>query len=187
MFSTPWSSVPGRFQRPRQTVGTSGHAVRVLGAVALTIVSVLAVCFGLLLVGMRWKLQPVLDAVRRFNKTVSNPRVLRGAGSTGSQTSLIRHAGRSSGRIYETPVDPIPTSTGFLIPLPYGSRSDWLRNVLTAGSATLVTRGECVDVEAPNIVATADVTDLMPRGKLRTLRLFGVTRCLRLQRVSPSE
>jgi len=123
--------------------------MRMLGAVAGTIAAALALCFGMLLAGMRWKLGPVLDVVRRFNKTATNPRVLRTAGSARSQTSLIRHAGRSTGRTYETPVDAMRTATGFLIALPYGTRSDWLRNVLAAGSATVVTRGERVDVDAP--------------------------------------
>jgi hypothetical protein len=61
---------------------------------------------------MRWKLPPVVDAVRRLNRSLTNPRVLRTAGSAGTQTSIIRHVGRTSGRVYETPVDIIPALDG---------------------------------------------------------------------------
>ena len=84
---------------------------------------------------------------------------MRTAGTDATQTSVIQHVGRKSGRAYETPVDTIAATTGFLIALPYGTRADWVRNVLAAGSATVVTRGERVDVDRPNIVATADVED----------------------------
>ena len=99
---------------------------------------------------------------------------------------MIQHTGRKSGRPYQTPVDIVPTRTGFLIGLPYGTQADWLRNVLAAGSATVVTNGERLDVGEPTIVATADVADLIPGRMLRTLRVFGVDECLHLERESSS-
>ncbi len=107
---------------------------------------------------------------------------MRTAGSAGTQTSVIRHVGRTSGRTYETPVDVIPTSDGFLIALPYGTRADWLRNVLAAGSATIVSQGERFDVDQPIIAATAEVADHIPARTLQTLRIFGVNECLHLRR-----
>ena len=61
---------------------------------------------------------------------------MRTAGTAATQTSVIEHVGRKSGRTYETPVDIIETATGLLIALPYGARADWMRNVLAAGAAT---------------------------------------------------
>jgi deazaflavin-dependent oxidoreductase (nitroreductase family) len=107
---------------------------------------------------------------------------MRTAGSAGTQTSVIRHVGRSSGRTYQTPVDVITTADGFLIALPYGTRTDWVRNVLAAGSATIVSEGVSVDVGEPIIAATAEVAGQLPARTLRTLSLFGVTECLHLQR-----
>lgn len=95
----------------------------------------------LLVVGMRLKIGVVLESVQRFNKVVTNPGGLRIAGSTQSRTSVIRHTGRRSGQTYETPVDIVPTATGLLIALPYGTRADWVRNVMAAGSATILTGG----------------------------------------------
>jgi deazaflavin-dependent oxidoreductase (nitroreductase family) len=133
---------------------------------------------------MRWKLPPVINAVRRMNRSVTNPRVMRTAGSAGTQTSVIRHEGRTSGRTYETPVDIVTTVDGFVIALPYGTRADWVRNVLAAGSATIVSQGVSVDVGEPIVAATSEVAGQIPARTLRTLRLFGVTECLHLQRAA---
>ena len=159
-----------------------GAAARMAVAVAATLVGVGAVSLTLLVAGMRWKLPAVLDIVRRLNRSLTNPRVMRTAGTDATQTSVIQHTGRTSGRVYETPVDTIPAKTGFLIALPYGARADWVRNVLASGSATVVTRGERVDVDRPSIVATADVEGQIPAKTLRTLRLFGVNQCLHLEK-----
>jgi deazaflavin-dependent oxidoreductase (nitroreductase family) len=151
-----------------------------VGAVAGTALVLLSV----LVAGMRWNLSPVVDALRRVNRSLTNPRVMRTAGSTRNQTSVIRHEGRTSGRVYETPVDVVTTADGFLIALPYGTRADWVRNVMTAGSATIISQGEHIDVGAPTLVATAEVAGRLPARTLGTLRLFGVTECLHLRRAA---
>jgi deazaflavin-dependent oxidoreductase (nitroreductase family) len=161
----------------------SQRAVGRVAVLSVAAVAGIAVVFvSVVVAGMRWNLQPVIGAVRRMNKFLTNPRVMRTAGSPGSQTSVIRHTGRSSGRTYETPVDVITTADGFLIALPYGTRADWVRNVLAAGSATIVSEGRSVEVGEPIIAATTDVAGQLPAKTLRTLSLFGVTECLHLQR-----
>ncbi|MGO4441885.1 nitroreductase family deazaflavin-dependent oxidoreductase [Mycobacterium sp. 2YAF39] len=156
--------------------------MRVLALIVGSLVGVCAVLLGLLVAGMRWQVSPVVDTVRRMNRSVTNPRVMRTAGTAGTQTSVIEHVGRKSGKTYETPVDIIETTTTLLIALPYGSRTDWLRNVLDAGSATVVTRGEHVRVGRPSLVSTADVVDLIPARTLLTLKVFGVSQCLSLEK-----
>ena len=117
-----------------------------------------------------------------MNRRVTNPRVMRTAGTSDTQTSVIEHVGRTSGRIYKTPIDIIESATGLLIALPYGTRADWLRNVQAAGSATIVTQGQRVNVGRPTIVATADVADLIPKRTMRMLRVFGVGQFLHLEK-----
>ena len=155
---------------------------RTAATVAATLVGVGALSLALLVAGMRWKLPAVLDIVRRLNRSVTNPRVMRTAGTDATQTSVIQHVGRTSGRAYETPVDTIPAPTGFLIALPYGTRADWVRNILASGSATVVAHGERFEVDRPTIVATADVAGQIPAKTMRTLRLFGVNQCLHLEK-----
>ena len=159
-------------------------SIRTAGLIAGTVVGIAVVLLSVLVAGMRWKLPPVLDAVRRMNRTLTNPRVMRTAGSAGTQTSVIRHTGRTSGRTYETPVDVIETGDGFLIALPYGTRADWVRNVVAAGSATIVTQGRSVSVDSPIIAATSEVAGQIPARTLKTLRLFGATECLHLERTA---
>ena len=93
------------------------------GLIVGAVVGTAGLLLLLLVAGMRWKLPPVLTAVRRMNRSVTNPRVMRTAGSAGAQTSVIRHTARTSGRAYETPVDVITTADGYLIALPYGTSS----------------------------------------------------------------
>jgi deazaflavin-dependent oxidoreductase (nitroreductase family) len=156
--------------------------MRVAATIAGLLIGVVVVFLGLLLVGLRWQVGPVLDVIRRMNKSVSNPRVMRTAGTTATETSVIEHIGRTSGGHYQTPVDVIETRTGLLIAMPYGTRADWVRNVLAAGSATVVTRGERVEVDRPSLIPVAEVAELIPKRTMRMLRLFGVSQCLHLEK-----
>jgi deazaflavin-dependent oxidoreductase (nitroreductase family) len=155
---------------------------RIVAMVIGTLIGAAVVFLGLLLAGLRWQVGPVVDFIRRMNRTVTNPRVMRTAGTSQTETAVIEHIGRKSGQTYETPIDIIETATGLLIALPYGARADWTRNVLAAGTATVLMQGERVDVDRPTIVATADVAGLIPRRTMRMLRLFGVNQCLHLER-----
>lgn len=132
--------------------------------------------------GMRAKSPVVRRAVRRFNRRFMNPRQMKTAGTPGAYAGFIRHLGRRSGRVYETPVGPFATDDGFVIALPYGTSSDWVRNVLAAGSATLVTEGQTYDVDQPEIVPLGDVVDALPSKERRNLRLFRVEQALRVTR-----
>ena len=75
----------------------------------------------------------------RWLTHVTRPLAMRNAGKERSGTAVVRHVGRRSGRAYETPVVEVEHDDSFLIALPYGERTDWLRNVLATGSATSVT------------------------------------------------
>jgi hypothetical protein len=79
------------------------------------------------------------------------------------------------------------TDGGFLISLPYGSDTDWLKNVLVRGSAVLVTDGRTCTVDRPEVVATNDVRDEFPPKEQRTHRWFGVDQCLRLRLVEADD
>jgi hypothetical protein len=155
---------------------------RIVAGVVGTLIGAVVVFLGLLMVGLGWYVGPVVDFIRRMNRTVTNPRVMRTAGTSQTETAVIQHVERKSGPTYETPIDIIGTTTGLLIALPYGSRADWTRNVIAAGAATLLTQGERVAVDRPTIVAVSDVEGLLPRRTMRMLRLFGVNACLHLEK-----
>lgn len=153
-------------------------------AIVLIVIVGLVVIVGLgvvFMVGMRRKSPLVLDAVRRFSRRVTNPRVVRTAGDAGAGASLIRHVGRTTGRHYETPVGAHAVPGGFVVALPYGTRADWLKNVLASGAATIVDEGTTYSVEQPALVATSDVAPHLPAKERRTLRMFKVDQCLRVE------
>jgi len=138
-----------------------------------------------LMAGMRWKVPFVLDAVRRMNKAVLNPRQLRTAGTEGAYADVIDHVGRSSGRPYRTPIVVVPVEDGFVVALPYGTRADWVKNVLAAGSATIVHAGSTYRVDRPEVVATSEVAAAFEPGERKTQNLFAVEQCLRIHTAQP--
>lgn len=147
-------------------------AVIILGALALGLVW---------LRGMRNKQSAVVRFQRRVNRAVFNPRQMKTAGTPGAYASIIRHTGRTSGRLYETPVDALASDDGFVIALVYGSGSDWLKNVLAAGTATIVHEGLTYTVERPEVVPFDEVADTFPESDRRSLRFMGVQECLRVR------
>jgi deazaflavin-dependent oxidoreductase (nitroreductase family) len=146
----------------------------VAGVVAIGVVFV---------VGMRTNSRPVLDAVRRTSRAVK-PLVLRSAGTAGSPTSVVRHEGRTSGRTYETPVVGVPAEGGFVIALPYGPNTDWLKNVLAAGHATIVFDGRNYEVDRPEVVAIDDVDAHFAPKERRLHRQFRIHDALRVRAYS---
>ncbi|MEU5265559.1 nitroreductase family deazaflavin-dependent oxidoreductase [Amycolatopsis sp. NPDC021455] len=121
------------------------------------------------------------DTVRQFNKRVLNPVMLLLAGRKHWYASALEHVGRRSGRRYTTPVVAGRTPDGgFIVPLPYGTEVDWLRNVLAEGTATLRSRGVTYHVTDPRVVdADAAFTQVAPKYAQAWCR-FGITRYLKL-------
>jgi deazaflavin-dependent oxidoreductase (nitroreductase family) len=142
---------------------------------------VVLVLAGVFVVGMRRKWPPVLNAVRRASKAFK-PVVLKTAGSKGASASVVRHVGRQSGRQYETPVVAVSTPDGFAIALPYGPTTDWLKNVLAQGTATLVVDGSEYTVGDPAVVPISDVDTFFAGKEQRLHRQFAVDSALRVRR-----
>lgn len=161
--------------------------LRVLAIVAVGLVVVLVAIGIVFFVGMRTKSPAVLHAVRRFNRVFTNPRAMKKAGTPGAYASIVRHVGRTTGRPYETPVGTFATDDGFVISLPYGADTDWLKNVLASGSATIVVEGHTYPVDQPELVPTAVTAPHLPAKEQRNLRLFAVDQCLRVRRAEHME
>jgi deazaflavin-dependent oxidoreductase (nitroreductase family) len=121
----------------------------------------------------------VQNGLRLFTR-VMRPLALRSAGKEGSGTSVVRHTGRRSGRLYETPVIAARHDEHFLIALPYGKRTDWLKNVLGAGSAVIVTSGHTYKVGRPEVIPMGEATAYFRPREQRMQRQFRVESALRL-------
>lgn len=83
-----------------------------------------------------------------INKRVFNPRALQSG-----KWAVITHVGRSSGKTYRTPLDAHHVDGTYVFILVYGSRSDWVQNILASGSATLEVGGEMVELASPRLIA----------------------------------
>jgi deazaflavin-dependent oxidoreductase (nitroreductase family) len=71
-----------------------------------------------------------------------NPLTRRLARSSFGPFSIVRHIGRRSGKLYETPIIAAPARDGFVIELTYGDDVDWHKNVLAAGGCTVIRHGK---------------------------------------------
>lgn len=152
-------------------------------ALILIVAAVPLALFALLVVGIRMQIPAILNAVRRFNHAVTNPRVMTTAGTASTSTAVIHHTGRNSGRAYETPVEAFDTHENtVLILLPYGANADWVRNVVAQGGAEMIRAGETLRLTNPRVVRTAEVRTQLPAKELRMQRIFNVPDCLQLSR-----
>ncbi len=152
-------------------------------AVIATLIVVMLVVAVLFVIGMRRKSGLVQGPIVWLGKRWFNKVGLRTAGQPGAAAGIVRHRGRTSGRAYETPVAVIATEQGFLIALPYGLRSNWLRNVLANGEAVVVHEGREHQASSPAIVPMRTVETAFAPDEQRMHRIFGVTEALELRRV----
>lgn len=155
-----------------------GPLIAIVGLV-LAALGVIATAF---VVGMRRRSPVVTGAVIGVSKRFINPGQLRTAGQPGTKTGIVHHRGRISGTIHATPVDIEMLDGAFVIALPYGTRSQWVRNVLAAGAAELTVDGHTWAADHADLVPTGQVAGAFTPSDLRMFRLLGTDRCLRLQR-----
>jgi deazaflavin-dependent oxidoreductase (nitroreductase family) len=55
--------------------------------------------------------------------------------------ALVRHVGRKSGKVFETPIVVAAAPGGFVAELTYGEDVNWYRNIVAAGGCELVVNG----------------------------------------------
>jgi deazaflavin-dependent oxidoreductase (nitroreductase family) len=116
---------------------------------------------------------------------VLNPLVRKAAGRKHfSMAARINHVGRRSGRLYVTPASARLDGDDFYVPLTFGSRSDWCRNVLAADGCTITWRGRDYNAIAPEILdrkgAWPEMRHAFKRSERLGLRVLGVKQVLRL-------
>lgn len=114
------------------------------------------------------------DVARVFNKHVLNPAMVRLAGGKHFYASAIEHTGRRTGNRYTTPVVATRVTDGFIIPLPYGVHTDWLRNLEAEAHGNLRFHGETFAVTSPAVIPAATATAELPPRRRRALNRFGI-------------
>ena len=110
-----------------------------------------------------------------INKRVFNPRAI-----AGGKWPVLSHVGRTSGAMYRTPLDAHPVDGGYVFVLVYGSGSDWVQNVLSAGRARLRVGGREVELAAPRLVGEDEAFAALSDEVARPPRLLRITEFLRM-------
>lgn len=90
--------------------------------------------------------------------------------------AIVHHRGRRSGTEYATPIAVVPTVSDsvFLIGLPWGPQTNWARNVVAAGGATLTWKGADHPATEPRLIDGAEAASLTKpilRGVIRRFPL----------------
>ena len=129
---------------------------------------------------------PLPRSLARFNRKATNY-VTRPFARWLPGFAVVTHVGRSTGRVYDTPVNAFRVDDGMAFALTYG-RADWVRNVLEAGSATLHSRGRSFGITNPRVVVDPEHRDLpaLARPILRWLRVDEELHVDRADSESPS-
>ena len=120
----------------------------------------------------------VLGFAKRSKKYVTNPVMLRFSGHSGL-SAIVRHVGRRSGTPYSTPVVACQVGEDVVIPLPYGTDVDWLRNWRAAGRAIVDLEGHSFIVTEPAVLDLDAVVDGLPSSMVRIVRFNGARHAVR--------
>lgn len=94
----------------------------------------------------------------RLNRAVLNPLEMRRR-----EGPVLEHVGRVSGVTFTTPLDAHVDDDGVVLTPLYGPRTDWVRNVLATGRATLVVDGRRLELTSPRLVGAGELPENMDR------------------------
>ena len=107
-------------------------------------------------------------------KYTLNPLTRRLARTSIGPFTIVRHVGRRSGKLYETPIIASPVADGFVIELTYGYEVDWHKNVLAAGGCTVIWHGKEYLINQIEPLDAAAGRAAFPPPQRWILRLLGM-------------
>ncbi len=122
---------------------------------------------------------------------VLNPAITRLAGRRHVRfAAQIRHTGRRSGRQYVTPASARLAGDTFVIPLTFGSQSDWSRNVRAAGGCGIRLNGTDYRAVQPRLADWEQARQVAGSAfspvERAMLQVLGIRQYLLLQRAAPT-
>ncbi|ROO89761.1 deazaflavin-dependent oxidoreductase (nitroreductase family) [Actinocorallia herbida] len=85
--------------------------------------------------------------------------------------AVIVHRGRTSGKVYRTPVMALRHGRHLIVALPYGDRADWVRNLLHADRGGVERLGRLHRIGAVRVTDVPSAGDLVPASARPLLRL----------------
>jgi deazaflavin-dependent oxidoreductase (nitroreductase family) len=105
---------------------------------------------------VRVVMRPLVRVLNPMIRAVAGRRLM-------SMAALLSHRGRRSGRIFRTPVGAHVVGIDCLVPLTFGSESDWSKNVRAAGSGQLRWKGRDFDLRAPSVHRSTDIRPMVKK------------------------
>ena len=97
----------------------------------------------------------------------------------------VHHVGRRSDKPYMTPTGAAVVGDTIVIPLSFGNRSDWSRNVRAAGQCVVLLSGKSYDATQPRFVDAAEAKPIVRQAFNAAnrfgFRLFGIRQYLLLR------
>jgi len=103
-----------------------------------------------------------------------NPLLLKLAGRDNfHMAAQVRHVGRRSGKTYVTPVSARISGNVGVIPLTFGTVSDWAKNIMTAGGCEIRLAGQEYLASNPVFVSKAELGPLYKSLFARRERVMG--------------
>ena len=83
---------------------------------------------------------------------------------------MLHHVGRRSGKAYKTPLTAHKSENTIIVPMPYGTETDWLRNLQAAGKGVVELDGRSFSVDDPEVVPVDEVMALLSPLLVRVVR-----------------
>jgi hypothetical protein len=123
-----------------------------------------------------------LYRLRHFNKASFNRLTLMFAGRY--VYAAVHHIGCRSGHAFTTPVFAFQNSEGFITPLPFGTATDWCRNVLAAGKCIIQYRGVSYAVNQPEVIAAETAHPFLPAWARLLLRPIPIRQFLKVKKIA---
>jgi deazaflavin-dependent oxidoreductase (nitroreductase family) len=131
-------------------------------------------------------LGPTARRVVRFAAGLINPLTLLVAGRRWMPiVGVLVHRGRTSGRMYSTPLGMRHLGDSFVMPLTFSESAAWYRNIRAAGWAVVRYMGREYTLVSPEVIDYAAAAPAFPRYELLQFRLLGINEYLRM-RQAPS-
>ena len=111
--------------------------------------------------------------MRRVNRRFTN-RLMGPLAAYVPPLAVVHHVGRKTGRRHRTPVLAFPIEGGTLTPLPYGTDTDWVLNLLAAGAGEIESGGRRTAVENPRVLDGEDALELVAAPLRPLVRLMNL-------------
>jgi deazaflavin-dependent oxidoreductase (nitroreductase family) len=162
------------------------------------LVKVLAVVVGIIVVEqifemalMQWAFKGrnprVMEWLTWYHKYVTNPVWVRLFAGRSANSALLHHVGRRSGKAYKTPLTAHKSEDTIIVPLPYGTETDWLRNLQAVGNGVVELDGRSFSVDDPKVVPVDEVMALLSPLLVRVVRWHETEHALLLHIAEPAE